>query len=252
MPAFWETAARILATPSNWSVLDLTSPSRLGCFVGLASTQAIPESIALTDFDPTSPAWPGVTRSARPVLLLVQNYLQAAKSILNGKDAAYKKAAVRVMSANMLRIKQATADPDREMGECGALVQALRSALLLLKLVSLLSSLKVEDDQVHAAVHAMWAAIACVASDIISVQADLHPELSQSKAEAEAGPEGMLSVLLVQLLLPVMRPLLKTDTKAAYECICCANRLLRKLMPSSRPALAKVVASELVSKGTDL
>lgn len=132
---------------------------------------------------------------------------------------------------------------------CSGHSQALRSALLLLKLVSALASIKVENDTVYAAIKAIWTAIGFIADQKISKQAAKLSSHSQTRAEAEARPEGTLSKMLIQLVLPVIKPLLKTDTKSAYECICCACKLITSLLPRTKPALCQLVASEIVSEG---
>lgn len=119
----------------------------------------------------------------------------------------------------------------------------------MLKLVSALASIKVENERVYAATKAIWTAIGFIADHRISKQAAKLNCQSQSRAEAEAKPEGILSRMLIQLVLPAIKPLLKTDTEAAYECICCACKLIMGLLPVSKPALCHLVASEIVSEG---
>ena len=108
---------------------------------------------------------------------------------------------------------------------------------------------KSKNDKVDAAIKAIWTAIGFIADHRQSKQAAKLNCQSQSRAEAEAKPEGILSRMLIQLVQPAIKPLLKTDTGAAYECICCACKLIMGLLPVSKPALCHLVASEIVSEG---
>ena len=108
---------------------------------------------------------------------------------------------------------------------------------------------QLENDNVYAAIKAIWTAVGFIADHKISQQAAKLSWQPQTKAEAETRPEGSLSRMLIQLVLPAIKPLLKTDTEAAYQCICCACELTMGLLPKTQPALCHLVASEILSKG---
>lgn len=61
--------------------------------------------------------------------------------------------------------------------------------------------------------------------------------------------EQVLSLLLVPMVLPLMRQLLKDKSVLAAVHLGWACIILRNLMPSSMPSLSQAVASEIVSSG---
>ena len=208
--------------------------------------------MALSYFNTGAPVWSEVPVAALPSLLFLQNYLQLAYADKTNSMDTCKRRAAEVIALNMAKIKQhSPPEPasNASAAACSGHTQALRSALLLLKLLSAVASIKVENDNVDGAIKAIWTAIAYIADHNISKQAAKLSWQPQTRLEAEARPEGTLSRMLIQLVLPVIKPLLKTDTEAAYQCICCACKLIMGLMPKTNPALCHLVASEIVSEG---
>ena len=230
-------------------MLDLSSPAGLACFARVAPNEVVPEDMALKAFNLGSPVWSEVPVAALPPLLLLQNYLQLAYAHKTHSVVICERGAAEVIAENMAKFKQHSHPVSEPAATCSGHTRALRSALLLLKLVSALASFKVENDRVYAAIKAIWTAIGFIADHKISQQAAQLISQPQTRAEAEARPEGVLSRMLIQHGLPVIKLLLKTDTEAAYQCICCACKLIMGLMPKTNPALCHLVASEIVSKG---
>lgn len=233
-------------------MLDLSGPAGLACFAMVAPNEVVPEDMALKAFNLGSPVWSEVPVAALPPLLLLQNYLQLAYAHKANSVETCKHGAAEVTAANMAKFKQHSppvSGSNASAATCSGHTRALRSALLLLKLVSALASIKVENDRVYAAIKAIWTAIGFIADHKISKQAAKSSWQPQTRAEAEARPEGILSRMLIQLVLPVIKPLLKTDTEAAYQCICCACKLIMGLLPTTKSALCHLVASEIVSEG---
>ncbi len=249
VPELWQAAAEALAANRNWDMLDLSSPAGLACFARVAPNEIVPEDMALKAFNLGSPVWSEVPVAALPPLLLLQNYLQLAYAHKTHSVVICERGAAEVIAENMAKFKQHSHPVSEPAATCSGHTRALRSALLLLKLVSALASFKVENDRVYAAIKAIWTAIGFIADHKISQQAAKLISQPQTRAEAEARPEGVLSRMLIQLVLPVIKLLLKTDTEAAYQCICCACKLIMGLMPKTKPALCHLVASEIVSKG---
>ena len=252
VPELWQAAADAFAAEKNWDMLDLSSPAGLACFTRVALDEVVPEDMALTYFNAGSPAWSEVPVAALPSLLFLQNYLQLAYALKTNSMATCKRGAAEVIALNMAKFKQHSppaSASNASAATCSGHTQALRSALLLLKLLSAVASIKVENDSVDGAIKAIWTAIGYIADHNISKQAAKFSWQPQTRAEAEARPEGTLSRMLIQLVLPVIKPLLKTDTEAAYQCICCACKLIMGLMPKTNPALCHLVASEIVSEG---
>ena len=190
--------------------------------------------------------------AALPSLLFLQNYLQLAYTHKTNSVETCERGAAEVIALNLAKFKQHSppaSGSNASAVSCSGHTRALRSALLLLKLLSVVASIKVENDNVDGAIKAMWTAIGYIADHNISKQAAKFRWQPQTRAEAEARPEGTLSRMLIQLVLPVIKQLLKTDTEAAYRCICCACKLIMGLMPTTNPALCCLVASEIVSEG---
>ncbi len=252
VPELWQAAAEALAANRNWDMLDLSSPAGLACFARVAPNEIVPEEMALKAFNLGSPVWSEVPVAALPPLLLLQNYLQLAYAHKTNSVEICERGAAEVIAENMAKFRQHShpaSASNASAATCSGHTQALRSALLFLKLVSALASIKVENDRVCAATKAIWTAIGFIADHKISKQAAKLSSQSQTRAQAEARPEGALSRMLIQLVLPVIKPLLKTDTEAAYQCICCACKLIMGLLPNTKPALCHLVASEIVSEG---
>ncbi len=252
VPELWQAAAEALAANRNWDMMDLSSPAGLACFARVAPNEVVPEDMALKAFNLGSPVWSEVPVAALPPLLLLQNYLQIAYAHKTNSVEICEHGAAEVIAENMAKFRQHShpaSASNASAATCSGHARALRSALLLLKLVSAVASIKVENDRVYAAIKAIWTAIGFIADHQVPKQAAKLACRSQTKAEAETRPEGILSRMLIQLVLPAIKPLLKTDTGAAYQCLCCACKLIIGLLPTSNPALCHLVASEIVSEG---
>ncbi|DBA75491.1 TPA: hypothetical protein ACH3X1_010741 [Trebouxia sp. C0004] len=104
-----------------------------------------------------------------------------------------KRGAAEVIAANMAKFKQHSppaSGSNASAATCSGHTKALRSALLLLKLVSALASTKVENDIAYTAIKAIWTAISFIAEHRVSKQAAKLSCQPQTRAEAEARPEG--------------------------------------------------------------
>ncbi len=234
VPELWQAAADAFVAEKNWDMLDLSSPAGLACFIRVAPGKVVPEDMALTYFNTGTPVWSKVPVAALPALLFLQTYLQLAYALKANSMKTCERGAAEVIALNMAKFKQPSppaSASNASAATCSGHTQALRSALLLLKLLSVVASIKVENDKVDAALSAIWTAIGFVADHKVSKQAAKLSWQPQTRAEAEARPEGTLSKMLIQLVLPVIKPLLKTDTEAAYQCIRCACKLIMGLLP---------------------
>ena len=120
--------------------------------------------------------------------------------------------------------------------------QALRRALLLVKAACLHTSLGVEVAGLH-----LWRAAESAAA---ASAADLAPLLSHSgQADSDNTEAQSLTTLLVQLLVPTLKKLVKVKSEPAGIAVCCCCRILKSLLPASQPVLYRAAAVELISSG---
>ena len=131
----------------------------------------------------------------------------------------------------------------------------LRSALLVLKLASLTHNVKADfvghaDSDIPAAVQALWQTLKSIAGCLERWHKHAaSPEVSAGVVDSveEAEEAQRLSLLLVQLLVPVLRQCVKEPQVRMRAAACC--RLLEQLLGTPNVQQMQLLASEVMRLG---
>lgn len=116
-------------------------------------------------------------------------------------------------------------------------IRKLRGGLLLLKLLSVLSTIRIVDSQLQKAMVSIWTALGTMALGIAG-------EIDNNSMQTCELPEAQqLSVHITRLAIPAMRQVVKADAAGSY-CVCL---MLEQLMASNTPTVYRAVASELIT-----
>ena len=243
---FWQSAAVLLAEQANWFTLRLVNEKALANFIALGPADAAPEDLVLTDGEITTPGWAAVTTPARPVLLLVQGFLQMAMKDAGGQEAeACIKAAVKQMHSNMnqIRLRQDSTVPAGS--KAAAHIKCLRAALVMLKVLQLLVSLRVRDTVLRMATTTLCTCIQSATNEASQRLCDQSNKFTAiEKQETQT-----LHLLLVQMVVPVIKQMLKVKSPLANAAHGWGCQMLTDLMPKDSPYLWQAVASKFTSSG---
>ena len=157
---FWREAAVYLAEQVNWAALQLASEEGLSNFTALAPGDPAPEELALAALDISSSGWAAVSTPTKPALLLVQSLRHMVTLMHHGhqSDLCIKKAAQQMhVNINQIRLQQD--DVTTAASKANPHIKCLRAALLMMKLLQLLTTLEVEEKRVQDAVGSVCPAV---------------------------------------------------------------------------------------------
>ncbi len=251
-PAFWQASSVFLANQANWATLRLANQKTLSNFVALRPSDTVPEYLALTDGDITSPGWAGVTTPARPVLLLVHHVFKMCELQCDGHkpDVCIKKAAPQMNSnMNHINLRQDSTMP--AASNTNAHLKCLRAALLMLKVLQLLGSIKIKEMRLHHATASLCRATLSACGEALERLNGTSGYSMQSTqlTAAEHRESQTMSVLLVQMALPIMKQLLKRKILGPRYLHGWNCQLLKSLLPRDSLSTVKAVTSEIMSSG---
>ncbi|KAL0021774.1 hypothetical protein WJX79_008213 [Trebouxia sp. C0005] len=151
-PELWLQLAEVLATECGWSLLEMDD--QLDAFVSVTPLAALPDAM-MNDSTRQIYWWESVSKPSRPLMLLLDTYMHALGMLhLDDVPKTVHYAAMQsvISCTNYIRSRQPGGKPSEldllvSLAPTGYITY-LRSALLLIKLISLLSSLPSEDNEV--------------------------------------------------------------------------------------------------------
>lgn len=249
----WLHLAEILATECGWSLLEMDN--QLDAFVSVAPLDALPDAM-MNDSTRRIYWWESVSKPSRPLMLLLDTYMHALG--MHHLDDDPKTAAMQSVTSctNYIRSRQPSGKPsDRDL--LMSLVPAgyityLRSALLLIKLISILSSLPSEDNEVvFQSTELLCSALTTLCSKMQGMDNASSGTLEFVGFSLEDSHLYVqkLSVLVLQLALPVFKQLIKTSKEtASVGAICCCS-VFHALHPINRLNRHKTIAVKLAGSG---
>ena len=236
---FWPTGADMLSAEPMWDLLHLNNSQELSKLLALPADTIVPEDFAAKASDTAPPGWSAVDSSVHPLLLLMHAYIETASLVhLVHSDSSMAEAMATnfgKVTASLMRSQPthalSAATPSRH-------IQKLRAALLLLKLVSILSDIKVPDIQLQKAKTSIYTAFGAMAC---SIQQQLEQE---GMRESEVPEAGRLSRHIVKMAIPAMKHLFMANPTGSF----CCCLMLQRLMLSSTAANYRTVASQVASQ----
>ena len=237
--AFWSAAAKTVPADHGWATMGLTSQSALLRFVELKANEKISENLGMRSQDMESPGWLTVPVATRTVLLMVACVLQTRFMLQSGLNRdACTQTAVQELVHKLDQIRQTTsiAPPDSlsSSGQC----KALRSLLLLAKPACLLTFIGMHPTSLP-----LWTAAQLESINLTRLGT------SNRQTDADVQESQKLGKLLVQLLVPALKVLVKAKSSPAASAMSHCCFILRLLLESKQPGLHITTATELVSSG---
>lgn len=91
----------------------------------------------------------------------------------------------------------------------------------------------------------LWSAAESAAASA----AKLATVVSHIQTFSDKSESHCLTTLVVQLLVPSLKKLVKVKSQPAGVAVSCCCRILTAMMPMNRPALHRTAATELISSG---
>ncbi len=186
----------------------------------------------------------------------VQNFRKLAQDAAAARSHGRKTATAAASDSASVEAQSTSAQHRLSSSATSCHTVLLRSILLVLKLSCLLTSVPATTATAESAVTSMWWTIKGLCNSIADYDhgdsnACAYPESNSSKDKDVASvteQEPQLSVLLVQLVMPVLRKMINSKAILADVCL----KLLLVLMPKSRKSTFRAVAAEVVESGTGL
>lgn len=184
--SLWSIGAQLLSSGTFWDLLLLNSPQELSKLIALPADTIVPEAFAATASDTYAPDWSAVDSSVYPLLLLMHAYMDAAPTF-HPADSATCMANAMTTSIGKVMESFVTSHPTCASRILTAAtpsghIQRLRTANLLLKVVSTLSTIKAADSCLHGAKTSFCVALAS------SIQADQEEMRESEMSEAAVLP----------------------------------------------------------------
>ncbi len=252
----WLQLAEILATDCGWSLLEMDD--QLDAFVSVAPLAALPDAM-MKDSVRQIYWWESVSKPSRPLMLLLDTYMHALGMLrLDDVPKTVHYAAMQsvISCTNYIRSRQPGGKPS-EFDLLVLLAPAgyftyLRAALLLIKLISLLSTLPSEDNEVvFQNTELLCEALTEVCSKLQSMDNASSGMLELVGLSAEEGHSYVqrLSLLVLQLALPVFKQLIKTNKAIASAGAVCCCSVFQALLPINRLNRHKTIAVKLAGSG---
>lgn len=258
-PELWLQLAEVLATECGWSLLEMDD--QLDAFVSVTPLAALPDAM-MNDSTRQIYWWESVSKPSRPLMLLLDTYMHALGMLhLDDVPKTVHYAAMQsvISCTNYIRSRQPGGKPSEldllvSLAPTGYITY-LRSALLLIKLISLLSSLPSEDNEVvFQSTQILCEALTTLCSKMQSMDTASSGKLELAGFSLEDGHSYVqkISLLIVQLALLVFKQLIKTskDTASAGAICCCS--LFHTLLPINRLNRHKTIAVKLAGSGARL
>lgn len=235
---FWQIALDVLADQANWDLLYLGTPQELSKLASLPASASVPEDFASC----TTPTdWLAVDASARPLLLLMRTYMQSVVMTLGITPEACMTANIGEVTAQLVK-SQSHINREPRPSDASCHIRKLRAALLLIKLASVVGTINRPDSQLQRAMRSLLTAFGTMAI-AIQQQADKKRVRDSEVEEAQE-----LSLHIVKMAIPVLKQVVKTTPTGSF----CCCLMLKHLMLSNKPAVHRVVASELIKGGWSL
>ena len=238
---FWPTGADMLSAEPIWDLLHLTAPQEVSNLLALPADTIVPGDFAAKASDTHSPDWSTVDSSVHPLLLLLHAYMETAHVVhLVHSDTSMASAMatnIGKVTANVIKSQPTYASRLLSSATPSLHIQKLRAALLLLKLVALLSTIKVPDTQLHNAKTSIFTAFGAMAR---SIQQQLEQE---GMRESEMEEARRLSRHIAKMAIPAMKRLSTANPTGSF----CCSLMLQRLMISSTAAAYRTVASHVAS-----
>ena len=255
-PELWLQLAEVLATECGWSLLEMDD--QLDAFVSVAPLAALPGAM-MNDSTRQIYWWESVSKPSRPLMLLLDTYMHALGMLhLDDVPKTVHYAAMQsvISCTNYIRSRQPSGKPS-EFDLLVSLAPAgyftyLRAALLLIKLISLLSSLPSEDNEVvFQSTEILCEALTEICSKLQSMDNASSGMLELVGFSPEEGHSYVqrLSLLVLQLALPVFKQLIKTNKGTASAGAVCCCSVFQALLPVNRLNRHKSVAVKLAGSG---
>ena len=236
---FWEVAAKELAGQAHWHSLQLINQQIIDELAMLPASSKVSASIAETGHDASLPT---VDMSALPLVLLAKTYAQLQDMMHNGLDSDQCiDDAPLVVSDYMARARFQLPEtsPEADRPKSSEHIRKLRAGLLLLKIVSVLSTITTRHKQLQKATTSVWTAFGTMALS-------LKQQAGRGKLHnSEVEEARMLALHMTKLAIPVLKTIVKTDPTGAF----CSCLMLEHLMVSTKPAVHLAVAVELLTQG---
>ena len=239
---FWSAAAKTLAADHGWSSMRLTSQGALLRFAELKATEEISEDLAMASPDMGSPGWLTVPVATRTVLLMAACVMKTRFMLQSGlnKDACTQMAVQELLhkvdQISQQQTSMPVAQPDSLSSS--ALCKALRAVLLLVKPACLLTSINMHTKSLP-----LWSAAKSESINLMSMGT------SNMQTIADVQETQSLGKLLVQLLIPALKVLVKVKSAAAATVTSHCCKILALILCPDQPDLYKTTAAELISSG---
>ena len=238
----WSTGAHILSAPPFWDVLQLNTPHELSKLVALPADTIVPESFAAKASDTSPPDWSAVNSSVHPLLLLMHAYMETAPTF-HPKRSVRSTGKTMTVSTSKVVKSLITSHPSyasrvHAFATPSDHIQKLRAALLLLKVVSLLSTIQAPDTSLHDAETSIFTALAH------SIQADQKEMRVSEMSEAK-----LLSSHIMKMAIPAIKPSSSTNPTGSFCCCLTLQRLIFCGTAAVFRTLARHTASEIINGG---
>ena len=239
---FWRTGADVLSAEPVWDLLHLTTPQEVSNLLALPADTIVPGDFAAKASDTHLPDWSTVDSSVHPLLLLMHAYMETAHMVhlVHHSDTSTASAMntnIGKLTTSLVKSQPTYASRRLSSATPSLHVQKLRAALLLLKLVAILSTIKVPDTGLHNAKTSIFTAFGAMAH---LIQQQLEQE---GVRESEVVEARLLSSHIAKMAIPAMKRMSMANPTGSF----CCCLMLQRLMLSSNAAVYTTVASHVAS-----
>ena len=197
-PLFFINAAEHLGQACNWNLLNLGSSAAIVKFAAVLSGDQVPDSLDLRGGDIGASEWAAVPEPVRLILLLMHSFYamwherqKHTQSQNHCVMLATKQIDTTICNIRA-HLEQLPAPVTETTSPC---IISMRAALLLLRLLHLLTSLKAEDLMRETTVNSLKEAILSVTAKIGNLITSM-PAVEQRQAQILLSPCATMAVVI--------------------------------------------------------